>query len=484
MKRKSFIIVLLLLVVFSNGCKRNGVDEPDDPDKPDTTSVIGNSNLELKLQILNDINNQSVDSFIVEIYKSSDDRALGKNVLTSKKSNKDGVVVFEAKDFNPDEDIPYADLKGVYYLNVFKKSLRAQVPSKPLNFLTDKLISQQIYLEDVTASTIKVKVAVVYENFVIPQSGKTIHRTFNWMNPIKLSEAYKDAMEESSGGVVRYEIVKEIDADTTFTYYTKNNPDKIPMSVFEIGKRLSDRSTWSDFESSVRYNYNRMISYYGFDKMRDNEEVHEVWVVTQPFSGMYESHMMGEKAFWCNSPPAENPTCKKILTVMFFNYERSPAEAIHSFGHRFESIMMQEYGWWDYKNKTEVSELTNFELFTAYQLEYQKYDKNCSTNDICYAHLGVCHWPPNAVENYGYYSKREVYTYANAWLNYPYVREDPDLVQKVSCETWDCDQFKYLKWWYSFIPRYKGINAKDGKLNNWWYYLVNYDEAKKREIVP
>lgn len=483
--KNTSLIILFIGILFFSSCKNNG-GEPDDPNEPDTTKTeIGTSKLELKIQLLNDLNKQSVDSFVVEIYKTSDDRALGEKVIASRKTNEEGVVVFDAKDFNPENDIPFKDLKGVYYLNVFRQNLRAQVASKPLNFLTDNLVSQQVYLEDVIASPITVKVAVVYENFILPQSGVPINRSFgfNWMNPAALAQAYKNAMEESSHNVVKYEIVQTIEADTTFTYYT-SDPERIPLSKFEIGKGLQDRNNWADFEKKVRYNYNKMISYYGFDKMRDNEEVHEVWVVTQPFSGMYESHMMGEKAFWCNSPPAENPTCKKILTVMFFNYERSPAEAIHSFGHRFESIMIKEYGGWNYKDKLELSQLTNFELFTAYQLEYRKYDKNCSESGICHAHTGICHWPPNATENYGYYSKREVLSYANAWLNYPYVREDPGLLQSVSCDTWGCDQFKYLKWWYSFIPHYKGINAKDGKLNNWWYYCVNWDEAKKREIIP
>jgi hypothetical protein len=467
-----------LYYVVTDPIKKNAMVVPEN--WSGTIPNNSGSNLQLKVQITNEETSESLDNITVEIYKRNSDREKGINVLKSKKTNSSGIVYFNPLDFNPNNE-QYGNLNGTYYINAYKKQFRGQKTSKTLNFLTDNVVVENINLQDETADPITVKVAIVYENFVIPQTGLKINRSFNWMNPIKLGQDYKDAMEEVTNGVVKYEIVEEIDADTTFTYY-KTDANKIPLSKYEIGRRLSDRATWSNFEANVNYEYGKMISYYGFDQKRDNDEVHEVWVVTQPFSGMYESRLMGKDAFWCNSPPVENPTCDKLLTVMFFNYERSPAEAIHSFGHRFESIMMQEYGWWDYKNKAEVSQLTNFELFTAYQIEYQKYDKNCSGNNICYAHLGVCHWPPNAVENYGYYSKREVYTYANAWLNYPYVREDPDLVQKVSCDTWDCDQFKYLKWWYSFIPRYKGLNKKDGKLNNWWHYLVNYNEAKEKEL--
>lgn len=167
---------------------------------------------------------------------------------------------------------------------------------------------------------------------------------------------------------------------------------------------------------------------------------------------------------------------------MFFNYERSTAEAVHSFGHRFESVMMQVYGWWNYKNKSTISQLTNFELFTAHQLEYQKFDPSCQSGGQCHAHTGVCHYPPNGESDYDYRNKREVYSYAKAWHNYPYIREDQDLVETVSCDTWDCDHLKYLKWWYSHIPRFEGLNKKDSKLNNWWHYVVNYNDAIEKEL--
>jgi hypothetical protein len=39
-----------------------------------------------------------------------------------------------------------------------------------------------------------------------------------------------------------------------------------------------------------------MVGFYGFDKMRDDGEIHEVWIWTFPYGGMWESHMMGKDA--------------------------------------------------------------------------------------------------------------------------------------------------------------------------------------------
>ncbi|MBU4512480.1 T9SS type A sorting domain-containing protein, partial [Patescibacteria group bacterium] len=47
----------------------------------------------------------------------------------------------------------------------------------------------------------------------------------------------------------------------------------------------------------------------------------------------------------------------------------------------------------------------------------------------------------------------------------------------VSCSEWNCNQLGYMRWWFSHIPRFKGIT--DGVLNNWWHYFVDYQGAIK-----
>ena len=76
------------------------------------------------------------------------------------------------------------------------------------------------------AETIKVKVAVIYENPQLKQYGnKRMHECFRtpsvkqriWNDPVKLSSEYEKTLEEVSHNVVDYEVVKEIDADRFFT---------------------------------------------------------------------------------------------------------------------------------------------------------------------------------------------------------------------------------------------------------------------------
>lgn len=330
------------------------------------------------------------------------------------------------------------------------------------------------------AETIKVKVAVVYENPRLSQyNNKRLHECFRtpsvkqriWNDPVALSADYERTMEEVSGNVIDYEVVKEIDADRFFTYL-KNDPLKRHLTADEVAWLLAEEDWKTLKEISTSYDYNAMVKYYGFDKMRDNGEIHEVWVWTFPYGGMWESHMMGKDAFWINSNPNANPSCTELLSIMGLNYERDLACAMESYGHRFESTMMQVFGWWNYDNKTDKSELTMWERYTGYIKNYDKFDSGKSN-------IGNIHFPPNGQSDYDWKNETKVLSYADEWFDYPNVKEKK--ARLMDCSEWNCDHLGYMKWWFSHIPHFKGVDPKDKKLNNWWYYVVDYNNALKEE---
>ncbi|MDQ3682837.1 MAG: hypothetical protein M3352_07175, partial [Bacteroidota bacterium] len=130
----------------------------------------------------------------------------------------------------------------------------------------------------------------------------------------------------------------------------------------------------------------------------------------------------------------------------------------------FESIMRKVYGRWDHKEK----ELNNWELYTSY-------DKIAPGE----AHIGNIHFPPNGLQDYDWKNTAKVKTYADTWYSYPSLT--PKTSRWVNCEEWDCSHLGYMSWWYRHIPRYKDLNPKDGHLNNWWHYVVDYNAALKYE---
>jgi hypothetical protein len=75
-------------------------------------------------------------------------------------------------------------------------------------------------------------------------------------------------------------------------------------------------------------------------------------------------------------------------------------------------------------------------------------------------------------------------TYADTWYDYPDIREDDSVARRVNKSEWKDeggDQWGYMKWYFEHIPHYKGLCPRDNHLNNWWYYLVDYNNALKYE---
>lgn len=319
-----------------------------------------------------------------------------------------------------------------------------------------------------------INVIVVIQNPEV--DGKRIHETFKtpgynfqWHDPWQLTKDYRKALKEISHGVIEYNIVEIIDTKTYFTYLKKTGERLTEQRVVE----LLQEPGWKTLkEQETGFDYKAFVEHFGFDKMRDEGKIHEVWVWTFPYGGMWESNMMGKNAFWLNSQPTLGVNCTEHLCVMGLNYERDLACALESYGHRFESTMMEVYGWWDYDKKSKKEELTTWERYAAYARKYEKFNPDRS-------HIGNIHFPPNGEKDYDWGNRKKVWSYADSWKFYPDVREEK--ARYMDCSEWDCSHIGYMKWWFSHIPHFGGINESDGKLNNWWLYVVNYNEALKIE---
>ena len=325
-----------------------------------------------------------------------------------------------------------------------------------------------------TAPVKIVKVAVVIQDPIV--DGKRVHETFKtpgynfqWNDPWQLNKDYEAALEEISHGVVDYQITEIIDARDYFTFLRKSGEMLDEARMIE----LLQEPDWATLkEEGSGFDYKAFIEHYGFDKKRDAGEIHEVWVWAPPLGGMWESNMSGDDAFWINSRPTKDVNCKEHLCVMGLNYERDLACALESYAHRFESTMMKVYGWWDFDNKTTKEELTTWEKFTGYAKRYEKFNPGQS-------HVGNVHFPPNGEKDYDWGNKTVVNSYADEWFNYPNITEENS--RQMDCSEWNCSHIGYMKWWFFHLPHFDGINPNDGKLSNWWHYVVDYNEAIRLE---
>lgn len=300
---------------------------------------------------------------------------------------------------------------------------------------------------------IVVKVLVLNFDPIIPQEGnRRLHEVGKWNDPRKLSEGYIADVEAASGGLIDYRIVEWKDIDT---FHTKI--DGFRYTPEEYLKCMREKKGWHEPDTA---DYPRTFQEYGILPRIDSGEIDEVWFHGGPYFGYNESAMAGPGAFYINGAVYDKVRSKRPFAIMGFNYERGVAEMVHDLCHRTESTMTRVYGGWKTEELT-----TNWARFAA--------NLKQSGTAAC----GTCHWPPNAEHDYDYANPREVDSTADDWLTYPRLTGK---TQKVSRETWGGPDYhrNYMKWWFSHLPRARGVN-KDGRLNNWWEYVFNftaYDE--------
>lgn len=316
-----------------------------------------------------------------------------------------------------------------------------------------------------TDETHTVKVAVVIFDPIMPDTdGKRMHEvvktpgyTFTWNDPLQLTREYEQALEEVSHGVVDFDIVQISHDSTCYSFWKDTDA---PISTAEMIELMLEPEWKSLKERGTYFDYYKFVTQNDYDLKVDQGEIDEIWVWSYPYGGMWESNYVGDAGFWLNSEPTTGTRNEKLLVVMGLNYERKMSLAMESFGHRFESVMWKVYGRWE-KNQAEPN---NWELYT-------QFDQHAPGA----AHIGNIHFPPNGTHDYDWVNKTVVNTFADGWKTYPDIRLDS--ARLVDCSEWNCSHEGYMKWWFSHLPHFQGVNPDDGKLNNWWKYVVDYQNA-------
>ncbi len=302
---------------------------------------------------------------------------------------------------------------------------------------------------------LEVKVLVLNFDPIIPQEGgRRLHQVCGWNDPRRLAEGYIEDVAEASGGFLQYRIVEWRDIDTFhtkidgFTY----TPEQY-MECFRTGKG------WHDPDTA---DYPKTFQDFGVLPRIDRGEIDEVWFFGGPYFGYNESAMAGPGAFYINGAVYDKVPSRRAFAIMGFNYERGVAEMLHNLCHRTESTMARIYGGW------EVDKLvSNWARFAANAHQ---------SNGV--AAVGTCHYPPNGESDYDYTNPRFVNSSADDWLNYPRLT---GRTRPVNRETWGGPDYhrNYMRWWFTRLPKTPGVNA-DGRLNNWWRYIFDFNRYDER----
>ena len=79
----------------------------------------------------------------------------------------------------------------------------------------------------------------------------------------------------------------------------------------------------------------------------------------------------------------------------------------------------------------------------------------------------------NSDSDYDWGNHRTVASAADDWLNYPDLTGE---TKPMNCAQWgNGDIREHHRWWLKRLPHAEGRNP-DGKLNNWWPYLVDFNQ--------
>ncbi len=292
------------------------------------------------------------------------------------------------------------------------------------------------------------KVAVIIYNPII-QSRDSRHLTevFNWNNPEDLIQQYIDDVTSSSWGLVQYEVVE------------KTEVDEFPQHL--DGFRYTDSTfieTWTHRTFySVGGDYKKIIDDFNLVQKVESRKIDEVWLFGAPGFSWWESTMAGQEAYWCNSDPVPGVVCNRRFIIMGFNYERGVDCMLEDLGHRAESIMTHIYGSWD------VQHMHNWSKFTLY-------DKIAPGQSQC----GNVHFVPNSERDYDWGNTRSVESYCDDWYTFPALAGKKKIV--TAGEWGNGDMRLHHIWWFRHLPR--AVGSTDGVLNNWWKYVMNYDEYR------
>lgn len=322
---------------------------------------------------------------------------------------------------------------------------------------------------------LRVRVLVLEFNPLIPgalhspdepgAAPRGLREVAGWNDPLELAAGYMQDLCEASGGLVQFEIVewlvvRRFQKKTDGFIYT---PETY-MACLRGG--TTGNAAWHQPDS---LDYPHMIREFELIPRVESGEIDEVWMMGLPYFGYWESCMAGRDAFYINGGVYDRVPCKRRFVIMGFNVERGVECMLEDQCHRSESTLARIYGGWKADQLT-----TTWARFAANE-------KQSGT-----AAVGTAHYPPNGERDYDYANPRSVASTADDWLHYP------DLTGRT--RTFNCDEWSgphknrrgqpdyhrnYLRWWFTHLPKAPGVGP-DGRLNNWWEYLYNFNAYDER----
>gem|GEM_PF-2256093 len=289
-------------------------------------------------------------------------------------------------------------------------------------------------------------------------------QSFNWAI---------DAFARLSNNKIRYTIVQHLEI-TEFPKLPDNSP-VFDMAGYDRCRNQDDPSdaVYCD-ERKWAFSYKKFFEDFGICTLANQYNVDEIWMMTPPYIGKWESLFIGPTlGYTINGVSEISATCNKLYPVMGPTYDR-PETLLHNFSHRFEGNI--EYILTNVKSEEKINNWQKFSGFASQQI-------GC----------GNGHKPKNFRFDYDYGNPATADFTCADWSNFP---NYTNAKVNIGCSAWGCNDAGWQEYWFSSIPNRDGNatlkNNRDADvpiLRNWWNYLLKPSEsiaffAQSRDLEP
>lgn len=313
-------------------------------------------------------------------------------------------------------------------------------------------------------------IVIVYDPILRTRGNQKLTQYMKWHDPRKLTQAMVDDARQTSGGYVNYRVVEYIEYDG---FPTKRNGFTYTEEQFlEVWEK--DRNKHVPGMTGFK----RMFEQFDLYRKIRSKGVSEIWLWGAPYFDWDEFHWKtpGDRIPYQTDNswfyrPYDIPDVGKTLWIMGWNYERGEGEMLESYCHRIESVLSLTVGKGIWDHQRNGDNIWN---------RFTRVDKDFPGE----SEVGSVHYAPNSRSDYDWDNPKPVWSYADDWLSYPRL---PRKRKLMSNKDWGSLPgvpaiVRHHKWWMEHLPKAPGVT--DGFYNNWWEYIVNYDEAVKRLPPP
>ena len=297
------------------------------------------------------------------------------------------------------------------------------------------------------------------------------------------------------------------------------------------------------FDGNFNINYSLLVSKayaelngYSIIDLVEKGDVDLVWVIKAPDGcNFHENYLVGNLDIGNANATGEKWISDKVgCSRSFFVNSYLPDERCNdAYAHNIEGIMSsicdgypdnwprdKEYEVYTHNRSNTTKEIKSLHLFERFRLA-DEWGGTASYASKGNGNCGTSHFPPNSPRyvdpnctgycydgDYAYYFnvtwKNYIDCDADDWLNYPdfknekrklngydfgafnyYAISDRSYSSALGTSpelhpSFTISPYAYHHWWFSHIPHNRGVT--DGKLNNWWVYIYDFNRFNGSRI--